>query len=178
MNASKPLDHRFVPPAATRRVLRAWRHRHRPATVRLDRGARATTWAGRLLVLYGAAHTAGALTVEGAARHAGAWFSGELRGADLADMSPAMAAYWLSVNSFGVPLVVVGLTVLWLDARGITPPSFIAWTLGTWTVVDAVVAPMPPQWLIPLAASGLLLAGPRLAAGPVMSGPASDRSGA
>ena len=35
-------------------------------------------WAGRLIVLCGAAHTLGALTVEGAARHAGAWFSGEL----------------------------------------------------------------------------------------------------
>ena len=41
-------------------------------------------WAGRLIVLYGAAHTLGALTVEGAARHAGAWFSGELWGDDLA----------------------------------------------------------------------------------------------
>jgi hypothetical protein len=37
-------------------------------------------WAGRLIVLYGAAHTLGALTVEGAARHAGAWFGGELWG--------------------------------------------------------------------------------------------------
>ena len=37
-------------------------------------------WAGRLMVLYGAAHTVLALTVEGAARHAGAWFSGELWG--------------------------------------------------------------------------------------------------
>jgi hypothetical protein len=27
-------------------------------------------------------------------------------------MSPAMSAYWLSVNSFGVPLIMVGLAVL------------------------------------------------------------------
>jgi hypothetical protein len=90
-------------------------------------------WAGRLIVLYGAAHTLGALTVEGAARHAGAWFSGELWGDDLANMSPANSALWLSVDSFGVPLIVVGLMVL--DRRGITPPPFIAWTLGIWTVV-------------------------------------------
>ena len=87
-------------------------------------------WAGRLIVLYGAAHTLAALTAEGAASHAGAWFSGELWGDDLANMSPAMSAYWLTVNSFGLSLIVVGLTVLWLDRRGITPPTFIAWTLG------------------------------------------------
>src|SRR5918998_1256564 len=97
-------------------------------------------WAGRLIVLYGAAHTLDALTVEGAARHAGAWFGGELWGDDLANMSPANSALWLSVDSFGVPLVVVGLMVLWLYRRGITPPPFIAWTLGIWTVVDAVTS--------------------------------------
>ena len=75
-------------------------------------------WAGWLTVFYGTAHTLGAFTAEGAAQHVGAWFSGELWGADFANMSPAMSAYWLSVNSFGPPLIVVGLLVLWLDRRG------------------------------------------------------------
>ena len=119
-------------------------------------------WAGWLITLYGAAHTLGALTVLGAARHAGVWFSGGLWGDDLANMSPAMSAYWLSVNSFGVPLIVVGLTVLWLARRGITPPPFIAWTLGVWTLVDVVGSgPLPAQWLIILLAIILLLVGAR-----------------
>ena len=119
-------------------------------------------WAGWLITLYGAAHTLGALTVLGAARHAGVWFSGELWGADLGNMSPAMSAYWLSANSFGLPLIVVGLTVLWLARRGITPPPFIAWTLGIWNLVDVVVSgPLPPQWLIILLATILLLVGAR-----------------
>ena len=113
-------------------------------------------------MLYGAAHTRGALTVEGAARHAGAWFGGELWGDDLANMSPDNSALWLSLNSFGVPLIVVGLTVLWLDRRSVTPPPFIAWTLLIWTVVDAVVLVLTP-WPILLLASGLLLAGTRRA---------------
>src|SRR5688500_6083314 len=79
-------------------------------------------WAGRLIVFFGTAHTLGALTAEGAATHAGAWFSRELWGEDLADMSPAMSAYWLSVNSFGPPLILMGLMVLWLNRRGFTPP--------------------------------------------------------
>lgn len=118
-------------------------------------------WAGWLITLYGAAHTLGALTVLGAARHAGVWFSGELWADDLASMSPAMSAYWLSVNSFGVPLIVIGLTVVWLGRRGITPPAFIAWTLGIWTVADAVMSGLAPQVMIILLAIILLLVGAR-----------------
>ena len=125
-------------------------------------GSRLITWAGRLIVFYGAAHTLGALTAEGAAKHAGAWVGGDLWGEDLADMSPAMSAYWLSVNSFGPPLVVIGLTVLWLNRHGVTPPSFIAWALGTWAVLDLLLSgPGAGQGLIILVASGLLLAGTR-----------------
>lgn len=119
-------------------------------------------WAGRLIVFFGIAHTVGALTVEGAARHAGAWFSRELWGADLASMSPAMSAYWLTVNSFGPPLILIGLTVLWLGRRDLAPPSFIAWSLGLWAVVDAILSgPGVGQGLIIVVASGLLLAGAR-----------------
>ncbi len=123
-------------------------------------------WAGRLIVLYGTAHTVGALTAEGAARHARAWFTRELWGEDLADMSPAMSAYWLSVNSFGPPLIVLGLAVLWLDRRGITPPPFIGWSLGGWVVGGTVViGPGIGQDLILLTAAGLLVAGARRRAG-------------
>jgi hypothetical protein len=120
------------------------------------------TWAGALLVLFGAAHTVGAFAVEGAARHARAWSRGELWGADLSAMSPSTSAYWLSVMSFGPPLILIGLTVLWLDRRNITPPPFIAWALGAWTLVDTVLAgPAGGQGLIMLLAVVLLLAGAR-----------------
>ncbi|MFD5392503.1 hypothetical protein ACFWMG_47855 [Streptomyces sp. NPDC127074] len=120
-------------------------------------------WAGWLMVFFGAAHTIGALTVEGAADHAGEWFSGALWDDDLAAMSPANSAYWLSLASFGVPLTVVGLMVLWLDRRGIVPPTFIAWMLGIWIMVGAVVLVFTP-WPILLLANVLLLVGTRRAA--------------
>lgn len=121
-------------------------------------------WAGRLIVLYGSAHTLGALTVLGAASHAEAWFSRTLWRESLSDMSPAMSAYWLSVNSFGPPLVLIGLSVLWLDRRGIAPPPFIPWALGGWVVVGTVIAgPGVGQDLILLVAAGLLVAGTRRA---------------
>ncbi|MFF3349635.1 hypothetical protein [Streptomyces sp. NPDC002779] len=74
-------------------------------------------------------------------------------------MSPAGSAYWLSLDSFGIPLILIGLTV---DRRGITPPAFIAWTLGSWTVVDAVVLPFTP-WPLFMLACALLLIGARRA---------------
>lgn len=128
------------------------------------RGASRTTWGGRLIVFYGAAHTLGALTVLGAARHAGAWFGRELWSEDLSQMSPAMSAYWLSLYSFGPPLVLVGLAVLWLDRHGLTPPAFIAWSLAGWLAVNAALAgPGVGQDLILVAAVGLLLADARRA---------------
>jgi len=117
-------------------------------------------WAGWLIALYGAAHTLGALTVVGAGRHAGAWFTGALWQDDFAAMSAAGSAYWFSLGSFGIPLTVVGLTVLWLGRRGIKPPLFIPYILGTLTAVDAVILPLTP-WPIILIANGLLLAGTR-----------------
>jgi hypothetical protein len=63
---------------------------------------------------------------------------------DLANMSPANSALWLSVDSFGVPLIVIGLLVSWLDRRGIAPPQFVAWTLGIWTLIDAVILLFTP----------------------------------
>ncbi|MFI6906163.1 DUF6463 family protein [Nonomuraea sp. NPDC050394] len=117
-------------------------------------------WAGWLIILFGAAHTVGALTVEKAASHAGTWFSGGLWADDLSAMSPANSAHWLSVASFGVPLVVAGLLVLWLERRRVTPPPFIAWMLGVWTLVGAMALLTSP-WPILLLANVLLPLGAR-----------------
>lgn len=130
-------------------------------------------WAGWLIVVFGAAHTLLALTVEEAASHAGDWFSGELWGDDLSAMNDAASAYWLSWNSFGPPFVVIGLLVLWLHRRGIVPPPFIAWTLGVWAVGDTVILGLSPSPVIVLA-SVLLLVGARRAARDDAPAPAVD----
>ena len=121
-------------------------------------------WAGRLIVLVGAGHLLIALALY-ARPHFGAWFSGALWGEDLAAMSDAGAALWLTIDSFSVPLVLVGLIVLWLDRQGLTPPPFLALTLGVWAVIEAVIFGPSPSWLLPVAA-GLLLAGARRAKRP------------
>lgn len=121
-------------------------------------------WAGRILVVLGAGHMLLGLILT-VPKHAGAWMSLQLWSPDegVLDMSPAMAAFWLTMGSLGVPLVVIGMLVLWLDRRGVVPPAFIAWTLGGWSIVMGwFVEPAP--WVLIWVAVGLLVVGGRRAA--------------
>ncbi|MGI5346794.1 DUF6463 family protein [Streptomyces sp. CA-250714] len=115
-------------------------------------------WAGWIIALAGTGHTLGSL-IEAAPDHAGTWFGGWNMG-DYPEMSDATVAWWYSVFSFGPPLLLIGLTVLWLDRRGMTPPLFIPWAMVTWVVVGFVVDG-PSPLLILLVAAGLWLAGAR-----------------
>ncbi|MEV6394608.1 DUF6463 family protein [Streptomyces sp. NPDC051907] len=121
-------------------------------------------WAGRIIVFLGVGHTFLALLLT-SPHYADEWFSGKLWDPQegVVEMSSATAAFWLTTGSFGVPLVVIGLTVLWLDRRGIVPPLFIAWTLGAWSVVAAAILE-PAPWMLAWVAVGLLLGGARRAA--------------
>jgi Family of unknown function (DUF6463) len=121
-------------------------------------------WAGRIIVLLGSAHLLGALWMT-VPRYAEGWVGGALweeQNRNLVEMSHSTAAFWFTVYCFSVPLILVGLTVLWLERRGITPPTFVAWTVAAWTVVGEVLAGPSPLVLLLLAA-GLLLAGARRA---------------
>jgi hypothetical protein len=122
---------------------------------------RKVRWAGRILVVVGTGHLLGAfaLTVRD---HAHRWFSAELWRLDegILDMSPAMAAFWLTTGSFGVPLILLGALVLWLDRQGIAPPRFVAWMLVAWSAMAAVIVE-PAPWAVITVAGGLLLAAAR-----------------
>lgn len=117
-------------------------------------------WAGWLITLYGLAHSVGALTVEKAGSYAGIWFTGGLWAEHFSDMTPAGSAFWLSLGSFGIPVMLIGMLILWLDRQKITPPAFLAWVLSAWTFVDAAILLFTP-WPIVLVACILLLLGIR-----------------
>lgn len=119
------------------------------------------TWAGRILLLLGAGHLLAGFVLT-LPRHGGDWFSGALwgQGGDIMEMSQANSAFWLTGGSFGVPLVLLGGLVVWLDRRDIVPPAFLAVGLAVWSVFAAIVfepAPWPVVWI----AAGLLVAGAR-----------------
>jgi hypothetical protein len=116
-----------------------------------------------VLVFFGTGHLAGsfALTVR---EHAQPWFSLELWRLEegILDMSPAMAAFWLTTGSFAAPLILLGAMILWLDRRGLVPPRFVAWLLVGWSALAAVILE-PAPWLLITFAGGLLLAAARAA---------------
>lgn len=113
-------------------------------------------WAGWIIVLAGVGHTLGSLT-ETVPKHIGTWFSGSLWSeTGYAGLSDAAVAFWYSVFSFGPPLLLVGVLVLWIGRRGLTPPPFIAWAIVIWVVVTFVASGPSPLPIL-LVAAGLLL---------------------
>ncbi|MDA1362662.1 hypothetical protein O1R50_23775 [Glycomyces luteolus] len=120
-------------------------------------------WAGRIFAFLGIGHTLLSLALV-APDHAAAWFSGDLWRPDegVIAMSPAMAGYWLSVGGFGVPMLTLGFTVLWMDRRGIVPPAFLGWAVLAWAAVDTVIL-LPSPWILAVVGSVLYLVGVRRA---------------
>ncbi|GAA1681293.1 hypothetical protein GCM10009830_30570 [Glycomyces endophyticus] len=120
-------------------------------------------WAGWIFTVIGAGHLVLGLALLAPA-HASAWVSGELwlPESTLAEMSPAFGGYWMTLGSFGAPLLALGFTVLWLERRDITPPAFIAWTVGAWSIAAGLVFE-PAPWIVVTAGAVLLWAGVRRA---------------
>lgn len=124
-------------------------------------------WAGWIITLCGIGHTTGSL-IQTAPDNAGSWFDGSLwsaGGEDFGAWSEPVATFWYTLYSFGPPLLLIGVTVLWMDRRGITPPPFIAWAVAAWAVVTFVASGPSPLPLL-LIAAGLLVAGARRATQP------------
>lgn len=118
-------------------------------------------WSGWLITLCGIGHTTGAL-VQTAPHYARDWFGWHLwRYHDPLAMTHPTAAFWYTAYSFGPPLLAIGLLVLWLDRRGITPPAFLAWGIAAWTLITATLSGPSPLLLLLIVALLLLIAARR-----------------
>jgi hypothetical protein len=120
-------------------------------------------WAGRIFVLLGAAHMVLSLSLA-APKRAAAWFGAELWRPEggFIEMNPDMGAYWFTFGSFGVPLLSLGLAILWIDRRGLVPPAFLGWIALAWTLVNMAIL-LPSPWIVGVTASILYLVGVRRA---------------
>ncbi|GAA2127048.1 DUF6463 family protein [Glycomyces algeriensis] len=119
--------------------------------------------AGWIFAVLGTAHTVLGLALT-AVKRAPAWFGAELwrpEGGFL-EMNPTMGAYWFTFASFGVPLLVLGLAILWIDRRGLVPPAFLGWILLAWALVNMVIL-LPSPWIAGVVGAVLYLAGVRRA---------------
>ncbi|MEU4703899.1 DUF6463 family protein [Nonomuraea dietziae] len=101
-------------------------------------------WAGQITAFLGALHLVSTTVMS--MDHVPAWFAGQLwfpKNA-LTNLTPEQGAFWLTIGSFGLPLLSLGLLVGWLGRRGTLPPMFVAWMLGGWgTLGAALLEPTP-----------------------------------
>lgn len=111
-------------------------------------------WAGRILTLLGVLHLV-ALGAQNTA-HVDDWFSGSLWGLprdEFVEPSGANGAFWITIASFAVPLLLLGALISHLARQGSTVPQFVGWGLAAWCAVGSVIlVPTPlPLALIPAA---------------------------
>lgn len=120
-----------------------------------------TKWAGWIVTLAGIGHTLGSL-IETAPHHLGSWFDGSLWSeTDYATWSDAAGGFWYSAMSFGPPLILIGVTILWLERRGITVPPYVAWAMAAWVVITFIASGPSPLPVLLIADVLLVLAARR-----------------
>jgi hypothetical protein len=49
------------------------------------------------------------------------------------------AAFWSTVGSFALPLIIIGAVVIWLDKRRLPIPTFLGWSLLAWITVASLI---------------------------------------
>lgn len=69
--------------------------------------------------------------------------------------------FWLTPASFSLPLLCVGLLVVWMNRRGIPLPRFLGWLTLVFAMIICVMLPLSPIWLA-LSASVMLIVAPYL----------------
>jgi Family of unknown function (DUF6463) len=63
--------------------------------------------------------------------------------------------FWVTIGSWGAPLLVIGCLVLWSARQGHRVPAWIGWIMLAWSLPFVTALPESPGWLI--AVSGALI---------------------
>ncbi len=67
-------------------------------------------------------------------------------------------AFWVSLGSFGVPMVAIGCYILRVVRQKQRIPRWLGWLLLAWGSAIVTALPASPGWAIPIA-GGLLVLG-------------------
>ncbi|MEV0646751.1 DUF6463 family protein [Phytomonospora sp. NPDC050363] len=131
------------------------------------RASRKVVWAGGILLALGVLHLASTLVIS--ADHLPGWFARELWLSGESEMSmsalpPEAGAFWLSLGSFGLPLLLLGALVVRLGRRGEAPPAYVGWGVGVWGALGAYLLEPTPFVLTLIPATLLLVAAYKTAA--------------
>ncbi|GAA4905026.1 hypothetical protein GCM10023223_22270 [Stackebrandtia albiflava] len=68
--------------------------------------------------------------------------------------------FWMTIGSFGVPVLILGCHVLWSVRRRHRVPAGLGWLLLVWASVLATAAPVSPAWAL-VVVGALIVVGDR-----------------
>jgi Family of unknown function (DUF6463) len=68
--------------------------------------------------------------------------------------------FWVTLGSWGVPLLVLGSYIVWSAHQGHRVPAWIGWIMLAWGLIFATALPASPGWLF-LVIGGLIVLGDR-----------------
>ncbi|PXX64289.1 hypothetical protein DFR70_105474 [Nocardia tenerifensis] len=126
------------------------------------RGARSTRIAGWIAVAFGVVHVVvSPLDVRDTWSQAvadGWWNTFTLeKSATLAQFERS-EALWISLGSFGVPVLVLGCYIVWSTRHHQRVPGWIGWLMLGWALLLATAVPASPAWAL-LVCGGLIVLG-------------------
>jgi Family of unknown function (DUF6463) len=131
-------------------------------------GRRLTMAAGWITAVFGAIHVVVA-PLEGRPREIwsqaiddGWWNTFTLDKATTIAQLERSETLWVSVGSWGVPILVLGCYIVWSTRRRHRVPGWIGWIMLAWGLVFATALPGSPAWLF-IVSGGLIVLGDRRA---------------
>jgi Family of unknown function (DUF6463) len=126
------------------------------------RGARLTKAGGWIAIALGAVHVVVA-PLESRARDIwsqvvddGWWNTFTLDESTTLAQFERSETFWVTLGSFGVPMLMIGCYVVWSARQGHRVPGWIGWILLAWSLPFVTALPASPGWA--LTASGALIA--------------------
>jgi hypothetical protein len=70
--------------------------------------------------------------------------------------------FWISIGSFGVPMLALGSLTVWAARNEVRVPGGIGYLLGAWGLVLSTSLPASPGWALPVMGALLVAADARL----------------
>jgi hypothetical protein len=128
------------------------------------RGTRLTKAAGWIAIAFGAVH----VVVASLDTHDiwsevvadGWWNAFTLDTATTLAQLARSEAFWLTLGSFGVPVLVLGCHLVWSARRGQRVPGWIGWIVLAWGLLTVTALPASPAWALAVC-GGLIVLGDR-----------------
>lgn len=68
--------------------------------------------------------------------------------------------FWISLGSFGVPVLVIGCYIVWSIRQQHRVPGWIGWIILVWALIMATAVPVSPAWAL-VVCGGLIVLGDR-----------------